>query len=253
MILNVAVSLLLISHATLETVKNQFLEKNVGEAVFFLKNNPKILKTSQSQQQVAQWLANFQYDSTLSLFEKTLDLIATPGDDPDEIEKNFLSALEREPYNTKLLSHTIAFWLDRKDYVKAREKIEWAQQELPFMEIYKVYAVWLGLREKQIPSAKVMCKSGTLLGAERDYCFYVSLLEMVAESKAKKPTPEIMKAFHKTMVPNRRFVIWEKWQITDEKQKYLSSCRPLSGRQKKVFLMVPEFCRYDVKDAEKES
>ncbi len=247
MMFHVAMSLLLLSHATLDTVKNQFLEKNVGEAVFLLKNDHhKILKNSQSQAQVAQWLSTFQYDSTLSLFEKNLDLLMVSAGDQSEIEKNFLLALEREPYNTKLLTHTIAFWLNQKNFSKAREKIEWAKKELPFMEIYKTYGNWLGLQDpKQEPNAKVSCQAATLLPGEKDFCLYVVLLELAAASKSKKPSPEVMKAFHKTSILNRHFVLWEKWRRAEEKQKFLSSCRPLSDKQKKAFLMVPEFCKID--------
>jgi hypothetical protein len=207
----VAMSLLL-CHATLDTVKNQFLDKNVGEAVFLLKNDHhKILHNSQSQVQVAQWLSTFQYDSTLSLFEKNLDLLMVPAGDQNEIEKNFLLALEREPYNTKLLTHTIAFWLNQKNFTKAREKIQWAKKELPFMEIYKVYGNWLELREPQGGGTKISCQAATLLPAEKEFCQYVVLLEVVAASKSKKPSPEVMKAFHKTNILNRHLAIWEKW------------------------------------------
>lgn len=246
MMIHVAMSFFLLSHATLDTVKTQFLEKNVGEAVFLLKNDHhKILNNSQSQMQVAQWLSTFQYDSTLSLFEKNLDLLMVPTGDQNEIEKNFLLALEREPYNTKLLTHTIAFWLNQKNFTKAREKIQWAKKELPFMEIYKVYGSWLELREPLGASAKMSCQAATLLAVEKDFCHYVLLLEIAAVSKSKKPSPEVMKAFHKTSILNRHFAIWEKWRRVEEKQKYLSSCRPLSDKQKKAFLMVPEFCKID--------
>jgi hypothetical protein len=248
----VAMSLLL-SHATIETVKNQFLDKNVGEAVFLLKNDHhKILNNKQNQAQVAQWLATFQYDSTLSLFEKNLDLLMVPAGDQKEIEKNFLVALEREPYNTKLLSHTIAFWLNQKEYSKAREKIQWARKELPYMEIYKVYGIWLDLKEQKELNTKLSCLAASLLPAEKDFCQYVALLELVAASKSKKPSPEVMKAFHKTTILNRHFGIWEKWRRVEEKQKYLSSCRPLSDKQKKAFLTVPEFCKIDEKNDDKE-
>ncbi len=245
----VAMSFFLLSHATLDTVKAQFLEKNVGEAVFLLKNeHQKILKTPQSQQQVAQWLATFQYDSTLSLFEKNLDLLMVAGGDQQEIEDNFRVALEREPYNTKLLSHAMAFWLSKGDFDKAREKILWAQRELPFMELYKIYGAWLALREGQPSAIKLSCLSATLLPQEKDYCQLVVLQELVLASKAKKPGPEVVKAFHKTKVQNRHLVLWEKWRKPEDKQKYLSSCRPLSDKQKKAFLIVPEFCKIDEKD-----
>lgn len=251
----VALSLFMLSHATLDTVKNQFLEKNVGEAVFLLKNeHHKILNSPQSQMQVAQWLSTFQYDSTLSLFEKNLDLLMVPSGDQNEIEKNFLAALEREPYNTKLLTHAIAFWLNQKNFTKAREKIQWAKKELPFMEVYKVYGNWLGLREpNQEPNSKISCQTATLLPGEKDFCHYVVLLELAAASKSKKPSPEVMKAFQKTSLLNRHLVIWEKWRRAEEKQKYLSSCRPLSDKQKKAFLMVPEFCKIEEKDNDKDA
>lgn len=249
----VAMSFFLLSHATLDTVKNQFLDKNVGEAVFLLKNDHhKILNNSQSQAKVAQWLSTFQYDSTLSLFEKNLDLLMVSGGDQNEIEKNFLLALEREPYNTKLLSHTIAFWLNQKNFTRAREKIQWAKKELPFMEIYKVYGNWLELHEQQGANIKVSCQAATLLPAEKDLCQYVVLRGLAAASKSKKPSPEVMKAFHKTTILNRHLVIWEKWRRAEEKQKYLSSCRPLSDKQKKAFLTVPEFCKVDEKDDSKD-
>ena len=107
----------------------------------------------------------------------------------------------------------------------------------------------MALQEKQTPTEKPSCVSATLLPVEKDICFYVALMEMVAQSKAKKTTPDVVKAFQRTTVPNRHLVIWEKWQKADEKQKYLSSCRPLSDKQKKAFLMVPEFCKIDEKDA----
>jgi hypothetical protein len=249
----VAMSLFLLSHATLDTVKNHFLEKNVGEAVFLLKNDRhKILQNPQSQLQVAQWLSTFQYDSTLSFFEKNLELLTVPTVDQNEIEKNFLLALEREPYNTKLLSHSIVFWLNQTNFTKAREKIQWAKKELPFMEIYRVYGNWLGLRDsQQDANSKLSCQSATLLPGEKDFCQYVVFLELVAASKAKKPSAEIMKAFQKTSILNRHFVMWEKWRRSEEKQKYVSSCRALSDKQKKAFLMVPEFCKIDVKDDDK--
>lgn len=255
MMLHVAMSFFLLSHATLDTVKTQFLEKNVGEAVFLLKNDHhKILNSSQSQAQVAQWLSTFQFDSTLSLYEKNLDLLTVPLGDQNEIEKNFLTALEREPYNTKLLTHAIAFWLTQKNFAKAREKIAWAKKELPFMEIYKVYGNWLELRDPQPqPISKVSCQAANLLPVEKDFCQYVVLLELAAASKSKKPSPEVMKAFHKTTILNRHFVIWEKWRRAEEKQKFLSSCRPLSDKQKKAFLIVPEFCKIDEIDIDKDT
>jgi tetratricopeptide (TPR) repeat protein len=247
-------SAFLFAATTMDTIKNQFLEKNVAEAVFLLKSDhQQLLKSASHQQQVAQWLSTFQYDSTLSLYEKSMDLLAAQEGDKQEAEKNVLLALEREPHNTKLLTHIIAYWLGQKNISKAREKIKWAQKELPFMEIYKVYGAWLDLHEAVITQKKLVCSSATLLPAEKDFCQYVYLLELVSTSKGKRASAEVMKAFQKTTILNKHAVIWKKWQNAEEKQKYSSSCRTLSDKQKKAFLIVPEFCNQDEKTSDKET
>lgn len=244
MIWALAIGVLTLCSANMQMVKSQFLEKNVGEAVFLLKNDHnKILKNPSAQKQIAQWLAAFQFDSTLGLFEKNRELLVSAGSETQEIEKNFQLAMEREPYNTKLLTHSIAFWLTQKQFSKAQEKIKWAQQELPYMEIYRVYALELALMEQKPSELELNCASGTLLSEEKEYCELVVLRNLTKESKAKKAPADVLKAFQKTTIPDRHFVIWEKWKNLDEKQKYLSSCRPLSDKQKKAFLMVPNFCK----------
>ena len=258
MIWTLAIGVFTLCSANMQMVKSQFLEKNVGEAVFLLKSeHGRILKDSSAQKQIAQWLSAFQFDSTLGNFEKNRELLVSQGSDIQEIEKNFQLALEREPYNTKLLTHAISFWLTQKQFSKAQEKIKWAQQELPFMEIYRVYALELALMEQKPSELNLNCASGTLLSVEKEYCELVVLRKLTKEVKTKKAPSDVMKAFQKTTIPDRHFVMWEKWKNLDEKQKYLSSCRPLSDKQKKAFLMVPNFCKHvaesDAADNDKEN
>lgn len=230
---------------TMETLKQLFLEKRVDEAADTLKHHhAKLLRSLENQKRVAQWLSAFQFESSLGLFEKTLELISNKGD-RGEIEKNFLQILEREPHNTSALNQYIGFLLSSEKYKQAQEKIQWARTELPYLQTYNVFSAWLELREGTGAVSKILCESATLLGPEKEFCIYVKSLEKIQTSKAAKVTPEIRALVKKTTIPNANYYLWKKWKNPEDKQKYLSSCQSLSGKQRRAYLFVPELCKYD--------
>ncbi len=233
----------------LDGIKTLFLEKKVSEAIPLLKEAYRERSLSASQQhQIGEWLSAFQFDSTLGIFEKTREEVLTDAD-VQRAEKSFLQALEKEPFNSVLLSHYIGFLLTQDKKEQAKEKILWANAEMPYMEIYKVFTAWLDLKEGRTLSLNTYsCLAATLGSAEKEFCFYVKLLEKTRLSKSAKPTGEILALSQKTTLPNKHLILWKKWQNPDDKQKYLSSCQAMSGKQKKAYLFVPELCVYKEKE-----
>lgn len=230
---------------TIETIKQFFLEKRVDEAVEILKlNHEKILRSSENQKQVTQWLSAFQLESSLGVFEKTMEMISNKGD-VAEIEKNFLLILEKEPHNTSALSQYIGFLLSNDKQKIAQEKIKWARQELPYLQMYNIFAAWLNLHGGSMLSSKLLCESATLSSSEKEFCVYVKSIEKIQSSKAPKVTMEIRALTKKTTIPNQSYYLWKKWKNSEDKQKYLSSCQGLSGKQRRAYLFVPELCKYD--------
>lgn len=233
------------SSATMDIIKQRFLDKRVDEAVIILKqSHSKQLHSTQNQKQVAQWLSAFQFESSLGLFEKNLELISNKGD-VSEIEKNFLQILEKEPHNTNALNQYIGFLLSNDKNKLAQEKIQWALEELPYMQIYNVFAAWLNLQGVVMTAPPPICESATLSLPEKEFCFYVKNIEKIQASKAPKVTPEIRAHLKKSTIPNQSYYLWKKWKNSEDKQKYLSSCQSLSGKQRRAYLFVPELCKYD--------
>ncbi|MBY0384051.1 hypothetical protein K2X05_02740 [bacterium] len=230
---------------TIETIKQLVLEKKVEEAVEILKqNHTKLLRSSENQKQVVQWLSAFQFESSLGLFEKTLEMINNKGE-PAEIEKNFLQILEKEPHNMSALNQYIGFLLSAEKYKMAQDKIQWARTELPYLQMYNVFAVWLDLHNETNTQVKLVCDSPTLMGPEKEFCVYVKSIEKIQASKSSKVTAEIRALLKKTTIPNQNYYLWKKWKNPEDKQKYLSSCQSLSGKQRRAYLFVPELCKYD--------
>lgn len=224
----------------MEVVKKLFLEKKISEAIPVLKEAHQSGNLSIPQQkQISQWLTTFQYDSTLGLFEKTREEVLA-ADEVYEPEKGFLLILEKEPYNSQVLVYYIGFLLSQNKTQEAKDKILWAKTEMPYLEIYNLFAAWVDLQDKKAHSYS--CKATTLSSPEQDFCHYVKLLEKTQLSRAAKPTQEILSLAAKTKIPNKHLVLWKKWKNPLEKQKYLSSCQGMSGKQKKAYLFVPEFC-----------
>ena len=233
------------SAPTMQTIKQLFLERRVDEAVAILKKqHTQYLRTSAHKKQVVQWLAAFQLESSLGLFEKNLELINNKGDAGD-IEKNFLQILEKEPHNTTALSQYIGFLLSTENYKQAQEKIQWARQEFPYLQIYDVFAAWQDLQGGLKIAQTAWCDSAALVGPEKEFCHYVKLVDKIQTSKSTKVTAEILEIKKKTTIPNQYYYIWKKWKNPEDKQKYLSSCQSLSGKQKRSYLFVPELCKYD--------
>lgn len=232
---------------SLDDIKQLIVQKKVSEAVEQLKSSHRgTLKSPAHQKQVAEWLSAFQYDSTLGLFEKTLELMMNDGD-PSVIEKNLQNVLEKEPYNVLVLLHSVKFMVQQQQNQRAREKIVWAQGEMPYMEIYRVMGAWLDVNDK-LQVGKNSCDHPTLNSAMKDFCFYVKVLEDLQEKNLLKTDRRLSLSLSKTNLPNKYLALWKKWQKDDDLQKYLSSCAAMSGKQKKIYLFVPDFCKVDEKD-----
>jgi hypothetical protein len=232
----------------MEELKQLFIDKKVSEAVEHLKiHHRTLLKTSSAQKQLTDWLSAFQYDSSLGLFEKTLELMLTDGD-PSLMEQNLQKILEKEPYHLPVNLHAIKLLIEQKQIKRAREKIAWAQASMPYLESYRVYGAWLDLSEG-LPAPKISCNHPTLSEPMVDFCFYVKVLEELQQKNLQRGSLLLSKLLLKTSGPEKHLALWKKWQKAEDKQKYLSSCAAMSGKQKKVYLLVPDFCKIDDKDA----
>ncbi len=233
---------------SMDELKQIFIEKKVSEAVGHLKIHHKtLLKSPAHQKQLADWLSAFQYDSSLGLFEKTLELMMGGGD-LSAMDQNLQIILEKEPYNLPVSLHHLKLLIEQQQIKKAREKIAWAQEQMPYLEGYRLYSAWMDLSEG-LPVQKISCLHPTLNEPLKDFCFYVKVLEELQQKNLQRASLPLAKLLLKTSLPNKHLALWKKWKKAEDKQKYLSSCAAMSGKQKKMYLFVPDFCKTDDKDA----
>jgi hypothetical protein len=233
----------------IEDVKQAFREARVADAVTLLKKNQSILFKSYTQQkQITEWFTTFQFDSSLSLFEK-LQEQAILQDTSVDIESGFKEILEKEPFNTLVLTGYIKFLIEKGKMNLAKEKIIWAQKEIPFLPIYSLLNAWILLKESNSFEDKFSCDTGLLRAAETDFCCYLKVLSRLKNDQNKKgEQEEIRNLAKRTAIPNVYYHLWQKWQKPADKQKYLSSCQSLSGKQKKEYFFVPEMCLIEEKE-----
>jgi hypothetical protein len=232
-----------------ENVKQSFRDANVTGAVDLLKKNQSLLlKTPAVQAQVTEWFTTFQFDATLSLFEKLQEQAILPEGNKD-LESGFKEILEKEPYNTLVVTGFIKILIAKGKLGEAKDKVVWARKEIPFLPVYGLLQSWFDIKEKDQLKAQFACESALLRSVERDFCYYLKVLGRLKETRLGKRDQEQIRALaRKTMIPDVHYHLWLKWQKPEDKQKYLSSCQSLSGKQKKDYFFVPEMCLYEEKE-----
>lgn len=227
---------------SMQQVKELILQKKTSEAITLFKECPQdVFSSPQNQKQMAQWLRIFNFDTTIGLYEKTIEMMAS-GMESSEIEKNFKIALEKEPFNTPLATADLGYLIGKEKLKIAREKVLALNKELPWMEVYRVFLAWLERKEGTVEKIQLHCESPTLTDEEKDFCELEVLAQKIKDSKGKQLSGELLQLFNRIKLPNKYQLVEAKWHKTEDHQKYLSSCQKMSGKQKKAYLFVPEFC-----------
>lgn len=232
----------------LQTVRQMVLDKHLDEAAMFLKDHsPELLKSPENQRHVSTWFRAFQLDSTLGAFEKALEMNIpdkSVGDVLDERLQVLQKAYEKEPYNMRVISFLIpTLWALKKE-AQIKEVLDKASKAMPFFPQYRVYQSWLNPAEKGYGDS---CDSALMEAAEREFCYYVKVQQRLQNPNIT-PKDRILKNYlQKTSIPNKHFLLWEKWKNSDEKQKYLSSCQAMSGKSRKTYFLVPDLCTNEIK------
>ncbi len=236
------------SPVTLQSVRQMVLEKHLDEAATLLKEHSReLLNSTENQHQVSSWFRTFQFDSTLGSFEKALEMSATEKSAPEKNTSEALEerlqilqkAYEKEPYNLQVISFLIpTLWALKKES-QLKEVLDKALKDMPFFPQYKVYQGWL---KPEMTGLGENCESALMEAAEREFCYYVKAQQRLTNPNIS-PKDRILKNYlQKTSIPNKHFLLWEKWKNSDEKQKYLSSCQAMSGKSRKTYYLVPDLC-----------
>lgn len=242
-----------VNTVSLQMVRQMVIEKHLDEAAKVLReHSQELLKTPENQRHVSAWFRTFQLDSTLGAFEKAMEMNVPDKNVTDKSANEVLEerlqtlqkAYEREPYNLRVISFLVpTLWALKKEG-QVKEILDKAQKDMPFFPQYRVYQSWLKPADTTYGES---CDSALMDGAEREFCYYVKVQQRL-QNPNLSPRDRILKNYlQKTSIPNKHFLLWEKWKNSEEKQKYLSSCQAMSGKSRKTYYLVPDLCTKEIK------
>lgn len=234
----------------LKTVKSLLAEKKSNEAIQLLKDHHKaLLRSPQDRQELGRWLSLFIFEDSMAAFERAVGFSDLK---PQEAESEFKKALSIEPYNKTLIQNYASFLLTQQRWKEAVGFIDEKRAEQPYMDVYNLYGIHARSQIGDKPAPPI-CESKDYDEVELKYCYLVQLIVKVssAGSKEQLDIKDLRAQARKIKIPEAYYWVWKGREETEDLQSYVTLCKNLSDKDKKIYKVIPGVCLKSEEAAQK--
>lgn len=224
---------------SLKKVRELIAEKKTEAAMEMLRADSRhILKSEKNIKDVAQWFSLFLYEESMAIFERAIDQF---DKDPEKSAAEFRQLLLKEPHNKRVLQNFIVLLLDQKKYKEAKELIDRARSQFPYLYMYELYSQYLMAMEGTPLTVSPQCERRGLSELEEDFCRLLRTTANWSESKAATSS-ERRAILTKNRLPEAKYWLWKSSQEENHLKSYALECERLSEKDKKNYRIIPGVC-----------